>query len=89
MRPADHSHAGFVLDGTYREIVKPERIVQVIGDGRVMSTTLEEVLSGTRLTLSIEMAMDEERERTGYGQILDNFAKHLTTLSDTHGGVTA
>ena len=88
MRPADHSHAGFVLDGTYREIVKPERIVQVIGDGRVMSTTLEEVLSGTRLTLSIEMAMSEEQERVGYTQILDNFAKHLATLSDTDGGVT-
>ncbi len=40
MRPADHSLDGFVLDGTYREIVKPERIVQVIGDGRAMITTL-------------------------------------------------
>lgn len=35
MRPADHSEEGFVLDGTYREVVKPERIVQVLSDGRV------------------------------------------------------
>ena len=81
MRPADHSHEGFVLDGTYREVVKPERIVQVIGDGRVMTTTLEEVLGGTRLRLTLEMAMDEQRERAGYTQILDHFAAHLATLT--------
>lgn len=82
MRPADHSHEGFVLDGTYREVVKPERIVQVIGDGRVMTTTFEEVLGGTRLTLALEMAMGEELERAGYGQILDSFTAHLATLSE-------
>lgn len=81
MRPADHSHEGFVLDGRYREIVRPERIVQVIGDGRVMTTTFEEVLGGTRLTLSLEMALSEEQERAGYTQILDHFAKHLATMS--------
>ncbi|HEV2010006.1 MAG TPA: SRPBCC domain-containing protein [Candidatus Limnocylindria bacterium] len=81
MRPADHGHEGFVFDGTYREIIRPERIVQVIGDGRVMTTTFDEVLSGTRLTLSLEMAMGEEQERAGYSQILDHFAAHLATLS--------
>ena len=82
MRPADHSHDGFVLDGTYREVVKPERIVQVIGDGRVMTTTFEEVLGGTRLTLRLEMAMSEEQERVGYTQILDHFAAHVAARSD-------
>ena len=81
MRPADHSHEGFVLDGIYREVVKPERIVQVIGDGRVMTTTFEEVLGGTRLRLTLEMAMDEQQERAGYTQILDNFAAHIATLT--------
>lgn len=81
MRPADHSHEGFVFEGTYREVVKPEKLVQAIGDGRVMTTTFEEVLGGTRLTLSLEMAMDEERERAGYSQILDHFTQHLATLS--------
>ncbi len=80
MRPADHSHEGFTFGGTYREVVKPERIVQVIGDGRVMTTTFEEVLGGTRLTLTLEMAMSEEQERLGYTQILDHFTQHLATM---------
>jgi uncharacterized protein YndB with AHSA1/START domain len=80
MRPADRSHEGFTFGGTYREVVKPERIVQVIGDGRVMTTTFEEVLGGTRLTLTLEMAMSEEQERAGYTQILDHFKAHLATL---------
>ena len=78
MRPADHSHDGFDFGGTYREVTKPERIVQVIGDGRVMTWTLAEVLGGTKLTLSLEMAMSEEQERIGYTQILDHLAAHLS-----------
>jgi uncharacterized protein YndB with AHSA1/START domain len=81
MRPADHSNEGFVFSGKYREIVKPERIVQAIGDGRVMKTTFEDVGGKTRLTLSVEMAMDEEQERRGYTQILQHFAQHIATLS--------
>jgi uncharacterized protein YndB with AHSA1/START domain len=81
MRPADHSLDGFVLDGTYREIVKPERIVQVIGDGRAMITTLEDVSGKTRFTVSFEMAMSEEQERAGYTQIREHLAAHIATLS--------
>jgi uncharacterized protein YndB with AHSA1/START domain len=81
MRPADHSEEGFLFDGTYREVMKPERLVLAIADGRVMTTTFEEVLGGTRLTLSLEMAESEEQERAGYTQILDHFAAHLATLS--------
>ena len=84
MGPADHSHEGFVFDGTYREVTRLERIVQVIGDGRVMATTFEEVLGGTRLTLSLEMAMSEEQERAGHGQMLDHLAAYITTLSAGH-----
>jgi len=80
MRPADRSHGGFAFAGTYREVSRPERIVQAIGDGRLMTTTFEETLGGTRFTLSLEMAMDEERERAGYTQILDHFGQHLATL---------
>jgi uncharacterized protein YndB with AHSA1/START domain len=81
MRPADHSEQGFDFGGTYREVVKPERIVQVADDGRVLTTTFEEVLGATKLTLSLEMAMSEEQERAGYTQILDHFVAHLATLS--------
>src|SRR6267143_2068519 len=80
MRPADHSTEGFVLDGTYREIVRPERIVQVIGDGRVMKTTFEDTGGKTKLTLSVEMAMSEEQERRSYTEILEHFAEHIARL---------
>ncbi len=69
------------MDGTYREVVKPERIVQVIGDGRLMTATFEDLGGRTKLTLSVEMAMSEEQERQGYTQILENFARHIATLS--------
>ncbi len=80
MRPTDHSEEGFVLDGTYREVVKPERIVQLLSDGRVMTTTFADAGGKTKLTLSVEMALDEAQERQGYSEILENFAKHVATL---------
>lgn len=80
MRPADHSEEGFVFEGTYREVVKPERIVQLTSDGRVLKTTFDALGEKTRLTLSVEMAESEEQERNGYTQILQHFAQHLATL---------
>jgi uncharacterized protein YndB with AHSA1/START domain len=81
MRPADHSEEGFTFAGTYREVVKPERLIQDLGDGRVMTTTFEDQKGKTKLTLSIEMAEGEERERTGWNQILENLAKHIARLT--------
>lgn len=81
MRPADHSEEGFTFSGTYREIVKPERIVQSLGDGRVMTTTFEDQKGKTKLTLSLEMSESEDAERTGWTQILENFASHVATLT--------
>jgi uncharacterized protein YndB with AHSA1/START domain len=81
MRPADHSEEGFTFEGTYREVVKPERLVQDLSDGRVMTTTFEDQKGKTKLTLSIEMAESQEQERTGWTQILENLAKHVATLS--------
>jgi uncharacterized protein YndB with AHSA1/START domain len=80
MRPADHSEEGFTFEGKYREVVEPERLVQELSDGRVITTTFEDQNGKTKLTLSIEMAESEEQERTGYGQILDHLAKHLASL---------
>jgi uncharacterized protein YndB with AHSA1/START domain len=81
MRPADHSEEGFELVGTYREVVKHERIVQAIEDGRLLTMTLAEVFGGTQLTVSVEMAMTEEQERAGYAQILDHLDAHLASAS--------
>ncbi len=80
MRPADHSEEGFTFDGTYRDVVRPERIVQVIGDGRVMKTTFDDLGGKTKLTLSVEMSESEEQEREGWTQILEHFAQHLATV---------
>ena len=83
MRPADHSEEGFVFDGKYREAVKPERLIQDLSDGRVITTTFEDQKGKTKVTLSVEMAESEEQERTGYSQILENLAKHVETLRGT------
>jgi uncharacterized protein YndB with AHSA1/START domain len=81
MRPADLSEEGFTFEGTYREVKRPERIVQDLGDGRVMTTTFEDQEGKTKLTLSVEMALDEGQERTGWSQILENLAKHVATMT--------
>jgi uncharacterized protein YndB with AHSA1/START domain len=81
MRPADHSDEGFTFEGNYQEVVEPERIVQLTSDGRVLTTRFEDHGGKTKLTVSVEMALSEEEERTGYTQILENLAKHLATLS--------
>ena len=81
MRPADLSEEGFTFEGTYREVKRPERIVQDLGDGRVMTTTFEDQKGKTKLTLSVEMAEAEEQERTGWTQILENLAKHVATMT--------
>ena len=80
MRPADHSQEGFAFEGTYREVAVPERIVQVLGDGRVITTTFANEQGKTKLTLTVEMEMSEEQERQGWSQILEHFAQHLATL---------
>jgi uncharacterized protein YndB with AHSA1/START domain len=81
MRPADHSEEGFTFEGEYREVVEPERIVQLTSDGRLLTTRFEDQGGKTKLTVSVEMAESEEQERTGYGQILDNLATHLASLT--------
>jgi uncharacterized protein YndB with AHSA1/START domain len=81
MRPADHSEEGFTFEGEYREVVEPERIVQLTSDGRLLTTRFEDQGGKTKLTVSVEMALSEEEERTGYTQILENLAKHVATLT--------
>jgi len=76
MRPHEGGE-GFFFGGTYDEIVEPELIVMLIGDGRVMRATLEDAAGKTRFTLSWEMAMDEALERQGYTEILDKLTAYL------------
>ena len=80
MRPADKSEEGFVLAGTYGEVVPNKRLVQVLGDGRKLTTDFADEGTKTKLTVTVEMAMSEEQERLGYTQILQHLADHLATL---------
>jgi uncharacterized protein YndB with AHSA1/START domain len=68
---------GFFFGGTYDEVVEPELIVMLIGDGRIMRATLEDAAGRTRFTLAWEMAMDEDLERQGYTEILDKLTEYL------------
>lgn len=69
----------FVLEGTYREVVAPERIVYEMSDGRSVITTLED--SGAKTTVTIELGLEteypEEMQRQGWSEHLDNLAAHL------------
>jgi len=77
MRPLEGGE-GFFLEGIYEEVVEPELIVLAIGDGRILRTTLEDAGPGkTTITLSWEMAREEELERQGYTQILDKLTAYL------------
>ncbi|HET8569364.1 MAG TPA: SRPBCC domain-containing protein [Candidatus Limnocylindria bacterium] len=77
MAPADRSHEGFDMYGTYEELRAPERIVMRLGDGRLMTATFADRAGRTELTFTVEMAMSEEQERLGYTQILDKLEAHL------------
>jgi hypothetical protein len=59
---------------------KPDRIVRDVGDGRVITTTFEDQGGKTKLTLTVEMAVEEEQERAGWTQILEHLAQHVATL---------
>jgi uncharacterized protein YndB with AHSA1/START domain len=80
MRPADHSEEAVTFSGTYREVSKPGRMVQEVLDGRVITTTFEDQGGKTKLTLAVEMAVEEEQERAGWTQILEHLAQHVATL---------
>lgn len=77
MRPQDRSEEGFMFDGTYAEVRRPERLVMRVGDGRLVTITLGDAGAGkTKITFVIEMAMSEEQERQGWTEILDKLEAH-------------
>ncbi len=71
----------FVLEGTYREVVAPERIVYAMADGRSVISTLEDSGGKTKVTieLTLETEYPEEMQRQGWSEHLDNLASYLAT----------
>ncbi|MGH2451870.1 MAG: SRPBCC domain-containing protein [Candidatus Limnocylindria bacterium] len=69
----------FVLEGTYRQIVEPERIVFVMADGRPVTVILEDLGGKTNLTLelTLETEYPEAMQRQGWTEHLDNLADYL------------
>lgn len=71
----------FVLEGTYREVVAPGRIVYALSDGRAVTTTLESIGRKTKVTieLTLETEYHEDLQRQGWSEHLDNLASYLAT----------
>lgn len=82
---------GFDFAGTYAEVAPPERLVMVIGDGRPVTVTFEDLGGKTRLTigLTLESVNGEAQQREGWTAMLVNLGVHLvgrTTLFAARGG---
>jgi uncharacterized protein YndB with AHSA1/START domain len=73
---------GFDFGGTYREVVEPDRLVMVIGDGRPVTVTFEEAEGGKKTKLTLVLALEkvnaEEKQREGWTAMVENLSKHLT-----------
>jgi uncharacterized protein YndB with AHSA1/START domain len=71
----------FVLEGTYREVRAPERIVYVF-DGRPVTVTFDDVGGKTKVTLEVTMETEnhEDLQRTGWTEHVDNLAAYLRTI---------
>lgn len=70
---------GFDFGGTYSTVINNKLLEYRMDDGRVVSTTFEEVLEGTKVieTFDAEEENDPEFQRQGWQSILDNFARYV------------
>jgi uncharacterized protein YndB with AHSA1/START domain len=77
----------FVLEGTYREIVEPERLVYSMGEDRVVTFVLAEEGDGTQLMLSFtpETVNTLEKQREGWTAILEHLAEYLKRKEYNNG----
>lgn len=75
---AKDGSTGFDFNGVYSN-VEPMRLMEyAIEDGRQVKIQFEEVSGGVRVIESFEMETEntEEKQRSGWQAILDNFKKH-------------
>jgi uncharacterized protein YndB with AHSA1/START domain len=72
----------FDFEATFDELVEPEIVAYTIADGRPVRYTLREENGKTHLTLdlALETMNSEELQRTGWGEMLANLERHLTSL---------
>ena len=68
----------FDFGGTYTEVVPQQKIASVLGDGRTIVTTFEEMPDGVKVMETFEAESENplEMQRAGWQAILDRFKKH-------------
>jgi uncharacterized protein YndB with AHSA1/START domain len=76
---AKDKSAGFDFGGTYTAVEEYKQIAYTMGDGREVSTTFEELPDGIRITTTFDSESEnsEEKQRSGWQAILNNFKKHV------------
>ncbi len=78
---AKDKSVSFDFAGTYTNVVADTVIEYDLGDGRHVSAVFEEVPEGVRIiqTFDPETENSEEKQRSGWQAILDNYKKYAET----------
>jgi uncharacterized protein YndB with AHSA1/START domain len=73
---------GFDFEAVYNEIITHQKITYTMTDGRVATTTFEEVASKTKVvtTFHAENENSIELQQQGWQAILNNFATYVSGL---------
>ncbi len=74
---------GFDFEGEYTKVA-PQALIEYSFGGRVGLVEFSEDAAGVTVTVTFdsEESHSEEAQRTGWQAILDNFARHVSTLKD-------
>jgi len=72
---------GFDFAGEYTKLI-PQQLIEYLFGERKASVEFAEVTDGilVKVTFDAESTHTEEQQRSGWQAILDNFAKHVTSL---------
>ena len=76
---AKDGSARFDFGGVYTAVDQHKHIAYTIGDGRTVTVDFETTPNGTKVTETFdpEHENSEDRQRSGWQAILDNFKKHV------------
>ena len=71
---------GFDFEAVYQEVIPHQRISYVMADGRVATTTFENLGSSTKVITIFEAESENsvEMQQQGWQAILNNFVKHVS-----------
>lgn len=80
---AKDGSVGFDFEGTYTKVIPNELIEYSMSDGRKVSVQFVSENEGTRVIESFDPENEnpEDMQRQGWQAILDNFKKHVESMS--------